>query len=120
MSGFIQNRRAIENAALNSVPDLLSGDRLVRMTSALSRNASIATAAIERFQQFRILTEELQKARARLEERKVIDKARGILKRQPGMSEDEAYKAMRSLTMSSNKRLFEVAGSLVDPAKLLR
>ena len=95
MSGFIQHHRAIEDGTLNSVPHLVSGDRLVSMTSALSRNVS--TATIERFQQFRILTEELQKARALLEEHRVIDKAKGILMRQPGMSEDEACKAMRSL-----------------------
>jgi len=79
----------------------------------------IIDAAIERFQQFRVLTEELEKTRAQLEERKVIDKAKGILMKQRGMSEDDAYKAMRSLAMSSNKRLIEVADGIVAAAKLL-
>lgn len=78
----------------------------------------ILDAAIERFQQFRMLSEELARTRAQLEERKVIDKAKGILMQQRGVSEQEAYKALRSLAMSSNKRLFDVAESVVAAAKL--
>ena len=79
----------------------------------------IIDAAIERFQQFRDLTEELEKTRAQLEERKVIDKAKGILMQQRGMSEQEAYKALRSLAMSSNRRLVQVAQGVIDAASLL-
>jgi response regulator NasT len=79
----------------------------------------ILDAAIERFQQFRGLTEELEKTRAQLEERKVVDKAKGILMKQRGMTEDEAYKALRSLAMSSNKRIADVADGIVAAAKLL-
>jgi len=52
----------------------------------------ILDAAIERFQQFRLLTEVLEKNRAELEQRKMLDKAKGILMQRRGMSEDEAYK----------------------------
>ena len=79
----------------------------------------IIDAAIERFQQFRDLAEELEKTRAQLEERKVIDKAKGILMQQRGMSEEEAYKALRSLAMSSNRRLVQVAQGVIDAAALL-
>lgn len=79
----------------------------------------ILDAAIERFQQFSRLTRELEKTRAQLADRKVVDKAKGILMRQRGMSEDEAYTAMRSLAMSSNKRLADVAESIVAAASLL-
>jgi response regulator NasT len=79
----------------------------------------ILDAAIERFQQFRGLAEELEKTRAQLEERRVVDKAKSILMKQRVMSEDEASKALRSLAMSSNKRLAQVAESDVDAAKLL-
>ena len=79
----------------------------------------ILDAAIERFQQFRVLADELERTRAKLEERKVIDRAKGILMKQRGMSEDEAYKALRSLAMRSNKRLAEVAESVVSAASLL-
>lgn len=79
----------------------------------------ILDAAIERFQQFRVLADELEKTRAQLEERKVVDKAKGILMTQRGMSEEEAYKALRSLAMNSNKRLADVAEGVVAAAKLL-
>jgi response regulator NasT len=79
----------------------------------------ILDAAIERFHQFRGLAEELEKTRAQLEKRKIVDKAKRILMTQRGMSEDEAYKALRSLAMNSNKRLAQIAESIVDAAKLL-
>ena len=79
----------------------------------------ILDAAIERFQQFRSLALELEKTRAQLAERKVVDKAKGLLMQQRGMSEEEAYKALRNLAMSSNKRLVDVAESVVAAARLL-
>lgn len=79
----------------------------------------ILDAAIERFIQYRLLSEELAKTRAELSQRKVVDQAKGILMKQRGMSEEEAYKAMRNLAMKSNKRLVEIAESVVAAAKLL-
>jgi response regulator NasT len=79
----------------------------------------ILDAAIERFQQYQSLTEELEKTRAQLEERKLIDRAKGILMNQRGLSEEEAYKAMRKLAMSNNKRLVDIAESITTAAKLL-
>ena len=79
----------------------------------------IIDAAIERFQQFRLLTEELEKTRAELQQRKTLDKAKGILMQHRGMSEDEAYKAMRNLAMRTNKRLADIAESIVSAADLL-
>ncbi|MCB1802376.1 MAG: ANTAR domain-containing protein [Gammaproteobacteria bacterium] len=79
----------------------------------------ILDAAIERFMQYRQLSDELNRTRTELSERKVIDKAKGILMKQRGLTEDQAYTAMRKLAMSSNKRLFEVAESVVAAAKLL-
>jgi len=46
MSGFIQNRKTIENGLLNGTLEFLSGDRLVRMTNSLSRNVLVPIAAI--------------------------------------------------------------------------
>ncbi len=79
----------------------------------------ILDAAIERFQQFHTLSQELEKTRAQLAERKVVDKAKGILMKQRGMSEDDAYKAMRKLAMSTNKRLVDIAEAIVNAADLL-
>jgi len=79
----------------------------------------ILDAAIERFIQYRDLSLELAKTRAQLSERKLVDQAKGILMKQRGMSEDDAYKAMRNAAMSSNKRLVDVADSIVSAARLL-
>ncbi len=79
----------------------------------------ILDAAIERFQQYHSLNEELEKTRAQLEERKLIDRAKGILMNQRGLSEEDAYKAMRKLAMSNNKRLVDIAESITMAAKLL-
>lgn len=79
----------------------------------------ILAAAIERFRQYHRLKNELDRTRAQLEDRKVIDKAKGILMQKRGMTEDEAYRAIRSLAMSSNKKVAEVADGIVSAASLL-
>ena len=79
----------------------------------------ILDAAIERFQRYQSLTAELEKTRAELEQRKTLDRAKGILMQRRGMSEDEAYKAMRNLAMRSNKRLVDIADHIVSAADLL-
>jgi nitrate/nitrite transport system permease protein len=46
MSGFVQNRKTFDNAALNGALAFLSGDRLIRMTNLLTRNVLVPIAAI--------------------------------------------------------------------------
>ena len=79
----------------------------------------ILDAAIERFTQFRLLSDELAKARTELSQRKTIDQAKGILMRERGMGEDEAYKAMRDLAMRNNRRIVDIAESVIAAASLL-
>ena len=57
--------------------------------------------------------------RLRLEERKLIDRAKGILMRARGLSEDEAYALLRKTAMDQKKKMAEVAGALVTAAGLL-
>ena len=79
----------------------------------------IVEAAIARFEKFRALEDELQRTRAELAGRKVIEKAKGLIMRQRGVSEDEAYRAMRKVAMRSNRRLADVAEGIVAAAELL-
>jgi len=79
----------------------------------------IIEAAIARFEQYRNLETELVRTREQLAERKTIEKAKGLIMRQRGVSEEEAYQAMRKVAMRSNRRLVEVAESLVAAAELL-
>jgi response regulator NasT len=54
------------------------------------------------------------------EDRKLIDRARGILMKERNCSEEEAYNLMRKAAMSENMRIAEVAQSIITAARLLR
>lgn len=56
---------------------------------------------------------ELESARRALAERKVIERAKGMLMAQYRVSEDDAYKMMRKLSMDRNLRLIQVAESVL-------
>jgi response regulator NasT len=79
----------------------------------------ILDMAISRFNAFHRLREELDRTRQALEDRKVIDKAKGILMKGRGISEEEAYALLRKTAMNESRRVAEVARSLVTAAKLL-
>jgi response regulator NasT len=75
--------------------------------------------AIAQFGQMHRLRVELETTRRALEERKLIDRAKGILMRARGLSEDEAYALLRKTAMDQKKKLAEVAAALVTAAGLL-
>ncbi len=79
----------------------------------------ILQTAVARFQTFQTLREELSKAQTTLTERKTLERAKGILMKQRGFSEDEAYHALRKLAMNRNKRLVDVAEGVIEAAELL-
>lgn len=80
----------------------------------------ILDMTISRFNSFNRLREELDRAKRALEDRKIIDKAKGILMQSRNLSEDEAYALMRKTAMNESRRLADVAQSVVTAAKLLR
>jgi response regulator NasT len=80
----------------------------------------ILDVAVARFREQQALRDELEKTKAVLSERKVVERAKGILMEQRGLSEDEAYRQLRKLAMDQNKRLVEVAENLIAFAKLLK
>lgn len=75
--------------------------------------------AVRRFQAFNRLQTELAEARSQLAERKSIDKAKLILMKKRGISEPEAYKLLRSHAMQTNRRVAEVADSIITAESLL-
>lgn len=83
------------------------------------RVAAVMDAAIARFQMFRRMRVELETTRRALEERKVIDRAKGILMKARGISEDEAYALMRKTAMDQGRKVVDVASALVTAAGLL-
>jgi response regulator NasT len=79
----------------------------------------ILDMAISRFNAFSRMARELEGARSELEDRKVIDRAKGILMRSRGLSEDAAYTLLRKTAMNQNRKISEIAQSLVTAAGLL-
>src|SRR5262249_26460395 len=83
------------------------------------RVKSIVDVAVARFDEYQRLRDELADAHDRLEERKLVERAKGILMKARSMSEDEAYQALRRMAMDRGKRLGEVAQQLIDMSTLL-
>ncbi|MEQ9638288.1 MAG: ANTAR domain-containing response regulator [Devosia marina] len=79
----------------------------------------ILDMAISRFNAFSRLSRELEEARSALEERKIVDQAKGILMKTKGLSEPEAYALLRKTAMNQNRRLIDIAQSLITAANLL-
>ncbi len=85
----------------------------------LSRLGSLLHVARARFVQQREMLQQLEQARSALEQRKVIEKAKGIIMKQRHLDEDHAYKAIRKLAMDHNKKISEVAGQIITAAEVL-
>ncbi|KUM26129.1 two-component system response regulator [Mesorhizobium loti] len=79
----------------------------------------ILDMAISRFNAFSRMARELEEARSELENRKVIDRAKGILMKSRGLSEEAAYALLRKTAMNQNRKIAEIAQSLVTAAGLL-
>ena len=79
----------------------------------------ILDMAVSRFNAFSRLQRELADARSALEERKVIERAKGILMKMRGLSEEEAFALLRQTAMNEKKKLSDIAQSVVTAAGLL-
>ncbi|MGH6865360.1 MAG: ANTAR domain-containing response regulator [Methyloceanibacter sp.] len=79
----------------------------------------ILDMAIVRFNAFSRLSRELEEARSELEDRKVIERAKGILMKSKGLSEEDAYTLLRKTAMNQNRKVAEIAQSLVTATGLL-
>ena len=79
----------------------------------------ILDMAISRFNAFSRMARELEEARSELESRKLIDRAKGILMKSRGLSEEAAYALLRKTAMNQNRKIGEIAQSLVTAAGLL-
>ena len=79
----------------------------------------IIDMAISRFNAYSRMVRELEDARNELEGRKVIDRAKAILMKSKGITEDEAHSLLRKTAMNQNRKMSELAKSLVLAAGLL-
>lgn len=102
-------RAAVEAGVAAYVVDGLKPDRV----------RPVVDVAIARFAQFHELRSELDKARSTLAERKVIERAKGILMKRRKVDEDEAYRLMRRMAMDGKLRLIDIANKIIEAADLL-
>src|SRR3990170_877560 len=106
--------RASIEAAVEAGVSAYVGDGLKQ-----ERVKPILDMAIIRFNAFSRLARELEEARSELGDRKVIERAKGILMTSKGLSEEEAYGLLRKTAMNQNRKIAEIAQSLVTAAALL-
>ena len=96
-------RQAVQAGVSAYVVDGLSQERIM----------PIVEVAMARFREFEALKRELQETKNQLADRKVVDKAKGILMQLKGLSEDDAYQLLRKTAMSRNMRIADVARTLL-------
>lgn len=109
-SDDILTRSAIEAGVSAYVVDGLKRERI----------KPVLDAAIARFNMVSRMRKELDATKAALAERKMIDRAKGLLMSARGLSEEEAYASLRRAAMDQGKRISEVAAALITAAELLK
>ncbi|RTL54641.1 MAG: ANTAR domain-containing protein [Bradyrhizobiaceae bacterium] len=80
----------------------------------------ILDLCVSRFNAFSKLQDELDRTKTALEERKIVDRAKGILMKLKNLTEEEAYVLMRSTAMREKKKIGEIAQSIVTASELLK
>jgi response regulator NasT len=103
-------RRAVESGVGAYVVDGLHKERV----------KTILDTAVSHFNTFSRLRDELERANQQLEERKLIVRAKGILMKEREISEGDAYALLRSAAMNENRRIADVARSVVSTIGLLK
>lgn len=102
-------RRAVESGVSAYVVDDLQPQRV----------RPVIEAAIATFQQHQQLQQQLDHTRSELANRKTIDRAKGLLMKQRGIDEPEAYRILRKTAMDKNIKLIDVAENVIAAAELL-
>lgn len=97
-------RQAVQAGVSAYVVDGMAPDRVM----------PIVEVAMARFREFQALKRELEVTKIQLADRKIIERAKGVLMERKGMTEDEAYRFLRKTAMSHNSRVAEVAKLLLS------
>ncbi|MFN3586977.1 MAG: ANTAR domain-containing response regulator [Moraxellaceae bacterium] len=83
------------------------------------RLEAVLAVAQARFEADQSLKQQVRMAESKLNERKVVERAKGMLMQLRGLSEADAYHAMRKMAMDRNIRIAEVAEKLISMNELL-
>lgn len=85
---------------------------LVKPLNDQTLNASIALA-MQRFKEFQVLHQQADDLRQALEDRKLIERAKGILMKRTGLNEPDAFRRLQLLSSQKNVKMIEIARTLV-------
>lgn len=83
------------------------------------RVKSILDMCIARYAAFARLRDELDQAKSALEERKVVERAKGLLMKHKQISEEEAYALLRRRAMNEKKKIGEIAQAVITGLEML-
>lgn len=86
---------------------------------SMRRVKPVVELALARFEDRHEMRQELEKTKSTLNERKIIDKAKGIIMKQRMVDENVAYKSLREMAMNQNMRIPEVARNVISVYELL-
>jgi response regulator NasT len=86
---------------------------------AADRIEPVIAVALARFERDQRIRAERDAAQAKLAERKLVERAKGILMRSRGLGEEEAYHALRRIAMDRHLRMGEVAAQVIGMSDLL-
>lgn len=84
----------------------------------MDRVNSIMNVSIARFREYQAVRDELRETKSALNDNRLIDKAKRLLIENKGVTEGQAYEAMRKLSMDSNQKMSDVAQSIVSVYEL--
>ena len=79
----------------------------------------VIDAAIARFEEFKNLRVALKEANTKLSERRLVERAKGLIMKQRKIDEDEAYNLLRSMAMQKHMRIGVLSKQIIDAAELL-
>jgi response regulator NasT len=109
---MLENMFQLSRAVKRPIAYIVDGLRQERVKPILDM-------AVSRFNAFSRMARELEEVRGELQGRKLIDKAKRILMQSRGLSEEAAYALLRTTAMNQNRKISEIADSLVTAAGLL-
>lgn len=106
------NEKVVQEAIRSGVSGYISGG-VDKATIKSVMNVSIA-----RFREYQALKDELKLTKTELEDSKLIDKAKRLLMKHKSSTEDEAYEAMRKMSMDTNKKMSQIAEDVIGVLEL--
>jgi len=101
--------QAVKAGVSSCVVDGLSSSRMIPLIAV----------AIERFKLYAALQDELTKSKENLATRKIVEQAKGYLMQTKNLSEEDAYKTLRTMAMRKGKTLKEIAEAIITMSDLL-